>query len=278
MNKYLEKLWKLISLGLENIKLTNTTTGTKIDDVIPTFDVPAWDKCTLASCWNGANAEQRMMNMLSPHMSAEKFKTYMDWMKARGCNTAHLFTSNQADGENARYCIYGAGWSWTINTSTVALMRDRIETLRKNGFAIVLWLFADDSKWNSIAKQNFPKYLSDLKTTGLLAQASIVVAGLELNEYFNQSDVQALITAIRSVYDGKVGTHETSERHQYAPLGDICFYQVNPGKSVDWIHTHARSVSFTVGKPLNFFEIERQPSREKCEAALTGGAYAVGNW
>ena len=36
-----------------------------------------WDKCTKASCWNGKNAEQRMMNMLSPHMPDVIFNNYI---------------------------------------------------------------------------------------------------------------------------------------------------------------------------------------------------------
>jgi hypothetical protein len=29
---------------------------------------------------------------------------------------------------------------------------------------------------------------------------------------------------------------------------------------------------------MNFFELDRRENRSLCEAALKGGAYAVGNW
>ena len=241
--------------------------------------IPTWDKCDKASCWNGANASQRMMNMLSPGMSEAKFDGYMNWMKSRGCNTAHLFTSNKADGENAGYSIYGNSWDWSVDQNYVNVFNSRIAKLRKNGFGIVLWLFADDSAtWNKIAKTDFPRHLNDLKAQGLLKNASTIVVGLELNEYFNVNEVAKLISATRAVYSGKIGTHQTSGAYSYSGLADICFYQVSPGKSVSWIKSEAARVKSTTGKPLNFFEIERNPDRPKSEAAIAGGAYGVGNW
>lgn len=241
--------------------------------------IPKWDECTKASCWNGANASQRMMNILSPHMSEDKFKSYMEWMKSRGCNTAHVFTSNQKDGENAGYCIYGPSWSWKVNADYCKLMINRIKALRKNKFGIVLWLFADDSGgYNSEAKKNFAQYLSDLKKQGFLDYASTVVVGLELNEYYSASDVAKLVSATHQYYSGKIGTHQTSGQYSFAGLANICFYQVNPGMSVSGIKAEAAKVKAITGMPLNFFEIERSPSREKCEAAMAGGAFGVGNW
>lgn len=226
--------------------------------------IPAWDKCTLASCWNGANASQRMMNMLSPHMSDDKFTGYMNWMKGRGCNTAHLILANKADGENAGYCIYGNTWTWVINTGFCNLMKARIKKLRDNKFGIVIWLFTDDSgAYVSEAKKNFPKYLSDCKAQGLLDSASTVVVGLELDEYYNGNDVASLVNATRTVYKGKIGTHQTSGKFNYAVLGDICFYQVSPGKTAAWLKNEAKRVKSATGKPLNFFEIERSPNRPK---------------
>ena len=241
--------------------------------------IAKWDECTKASCWNGANAQQRMMNMLSPRMSDEKFTNYMNWMKSRGCNTAHLFVSNQNNGENAGYSIYGLNWSWNISENNCNIIKSRIGILRENGFAIVLWLFADDSvKYNSEAKKNFQKYLEDLKEQGILKYASTVVVGLELNEYYNATDVATLITATRSVYSGKIGTHQTSGKYDYSKLADLCFYQINPGKSVQYIQNEVVRVKNATGRPVNMFELERNPNRPKCEAAISAGAFGVGNW
>lgn len=240
--------------------------------------IPSWDQCTTASCWNGSNAQQRMMNMLSPGMSDGKFNDYMNWMKSRGCNTAHLIIANKADGENAGYCIYGNSWDWSVDATFVGVMKSRIETLRKNKFAIVIWLFTDDSSaYAKEAKKNFPQYLNDVKSQSLLDSASTVVVGLELNEYFNVNEVAALVNATRAVYSGKIGTHQTSGSYSYSGLADICFYQVNPGKSEAWIQNEATRVKAATGKPLNFFEIERNPAPAKCAAAKRGGAFGTAN-
>lgn len=241
--------------------------------------IPPWDACTRASCWNGSNAQQRMMNVLSPGMSAAKYAQYRDWMLSIGCNTSHVFLSNRRDGEGAGYSIYKGEWSWEIDPANVKLFSDRIADLRAHGLAVVVWLLADDSSaWNKEAAKNFPRYLADLEAQGLLAEASTVVAGLELDEYYQSAQVSALINAIRKVYPGKVGTHQTSGRYEFAALADICFYQVSPGKSAAQIKADAAKVCKATGKPVNFFELDRQPNRALCDAAFAGGAFAVGNW
>lgn len=241
--------------------------------------VPDWDEATLASCWSGANAGQRNMNILSPGMSDGKFRDRVAWQEQRGANTVHLFLANKADGEYAGYSIYGAAWDWSIDAATCDTFRDRIAYCRGRGLAVVLWLFADDSSdWNRAAAKDFPRYLRDLDSEGLLKYASTVVVGLELDEYFGAGQVSALVSATRAVYGGKVGTHETSGRAGFAGLADICFYQVSPGKSAAQIEAEARRIKAAVGKPLNFFELSRHEDRALCEAALNGGAFAVGNW
>ena len=275
MKNYLKTLLVLLFMGVfagcENTKNSDSSENK--------IAIKNWDECTLASCWNGKNASNRMMNMLSPKMSDEKFVSYMNWMKSRGCNTSHLILANKNDGEKGGYTIYGENFDWSIDQNTVNLMKSRINTLRKNGFGIVLWLFTDDSSaYTSEAKKNFPKYLKDLKDSGLLDYASTIVVGLELQEYYNAQNVAALVSATRAVYSGKVGTHETSGNYSFARLSDICFYQVSPGKSASWIKSEAARIKKATGKPVNFFEMERGPDRNKSQAALDGGAFGVGNW
>lgn len=178
----------------------------------------------------------------------------------------HWFTSNQGDGEFAGY-------------APSAAMRGRIDKARAQGFAVVLWLFADDSaSYNRAEARDFGAHVRKVKDAGLLADATAVVAGLELDEYFSASQVAALVAAIRAEFPWPVGTHETSGRHAFAGVADFVCYQVDPGKSADWIEAAARRVRKAVGKPLVFFELDRSPNRSLCEAALAGGAFGVGNW
>ena len=228
--------------------------------------VPPLERATLASCWQGSNAQTRHMNMLSPAMPEAEFDRRLAWAKAQGCNTVHWFTSNHGDGEFSGY-------------APSAAMRGRIDKARRNGLAVVLWIFADDSTgYNKAEARDFGAHVRKVKDAGLFDEATAVVAGLELDEYFSASQVAALVSAIRAEFPGPVGTHETSGRHAFAGVADFVCYQVDPGKSADWIEAEARRVKAKVGKPLMFFELDRKPNRSLCEAALAGGAFAVGNW
>lgn len=256
--------------------------GGSIAPMVPVEgSAPAWNLCTKASCWDGNNASKRMMNMLSPNMSNSKFTTYKNWMLNRGCNTAHVFLSNKADGEDANYSIYGSNFNWAINASYCSIMLSRINSLRSAGLAVVVWLAADDDRgWNAIMASNAQRYINDLHTLGFLNPdiVSTVVTGLEMDEYWNTAQVNAMSIALRQKWLGAVGTHCTSQP-VYAAYGDIVFYQVQPGTAVSTIINKCREVKTNTGKPVNMFEMERSPDNAKCVAVLNAGvAFGVGNW
>lgn len=244
--------------------------------------VPAWDKATLSSNWNGANAQQRMMNILSPLMSDAKFKERVAFMKSRGVNTAHVFVANKKDGECAGYSPFGQTFtSYVVQKNFADVMTKRLKELRKNKWAVVLWMMADDSNdWakdvaSSAAKAD--KYCKAVKDLGWFDMASTVVVGLEMNEYWNVPQVQNMVAAIRKYYKGRIGTHHTSGSAGFAGFGDILFYQVEPGKSVQAVKADTKK-ALAYGKPVNFFELQRNPNRTLCQAAMDAGAFAVGNW
>lgn len=251
--------------------------------LLPGWFKPGWRDCVHASCWSGPNAAVRLMNILSPHCPEETFEQWRDWMRARGCDTAHLFICNRRDGVWAGYSPYGADpdqdWGWRRDDALCRLMRRRLRRLRRAGLAVVVWLFADDAgDWNRAAAADFRRYLRDIAQAGLFDYASAVVVGLELDEYFDAARVAALVAATRSVWSGAIGTHQTSGRHDFAALGDFCCYQVAPGWTAQRIETEAARVRAATGRPLNFFELDRRENRPLCTAALRGGAFAVGNW
>lgn len=278
---FFEKIERELKRILEQIRDILGQDGQDEQDEpdIPT-PVPGWEYCTLASCWEGSNAQHRMMNILSPHMPDSKFNDYMNWMKGRGCNTSHLFIANLADGEYGGYSIYGRKWSWGIDKQYCDFMKSRIKTLRKNGFAIVIWLMADDSAaYSDALKTNFLRYVRDVKTQGFFDVASTVVVGLELDEYYTESEVKRLCEATKSVYSGKIATHQCSGKYAYHKYADILFYQTATGKTESQIESEVRRIKKNIGgKPINAFEISRNPARKLCEAAFRGGAFAVGNW
>lgn len=263
----LKKIWKWI-LGLFGID-----------------PVPDWKECKLSSNWNGGNAQQRMMNILSPNMPDATFDSRVAFMKDRGVNTAHVFVANRADGEYAGYSPFGKDFkSYNVNKAFSDVMTKRIKKLRKKGWAVVLWMMADDSNdWAKDVASNQAKalaYCRAVKDLGWFDMCSMVVAGLEMNEYWTAAQAATMVNAIRVHYKGKVGVHHTSNNAAFVGMGDVLFYQIEPQKNTSDTGpvVAATKKALSYGKPVNMFEVQRNPNRKFCEAALAAGAYAVGNW
>ena len=239
-----------------------------------------WPEVSKASCWEGKNASVRHMNTLSPAFSDEQAADRFQWAVDRGCNTVHLFVANQGDGEGSGYSIYGgAPTLGKVDSEAVARMARRISAARGKGLAVCLWLMADDSsKWNKTLLSDPARYAADLKSSGLLDVADAVCLGLEMDEYMSSSQAQTLAAAVRGVYFGPVGTHHTSGKGTFAGLGDIVFWQIEPGKSAAEVASATQKAKKSTGKPVVMFELARNPARGLCEAALAAGAAGVGNW
>lgn len=243
-------------------------------------DPARWDECTLASCWGGTNASKRMMNVLSPKMPESTFRDYVGWMKGQGANTAHVFLINKGDGEYSGYSPWGVGVGpgpGEPSQKTVQLMSGRIDYLLAQGLAVVVWLMADDSKdWAAAFAKNAASCLRWIVDDGLLGGVSTVVLGLEMDEYWSSSEAKAVAKATRKVWEGKVGTHHTSGKAMFSSLGDLLFYQVDPGRTAAQIKTDT-AAALRHGKPVNFFELDRGPNKSLAQAALDAGAFGVGN-
>lgn len=242
--------------------------------------IPSWKKCTKASCWRGPNAAKRHMNMLSPHMPKSRFREYLDWQKDRGCNTIHAFLCNQGDGEYAGYSPFGAVGAWTGNVShgTCRMFRERIREIRSKGLAFVPWILADDSPaFCKRSVEDHARLFRICAEEGLFAQASMVVLGLELDEYMSLAGVGARILELRKATRLKIGVHQTTGRMDYAPTADVFFGQIKPGSShnhiIDSVHRFLLS-----GRPVCMFEMERNEDRDRSNVAFAAGAFSVGNW
>lgn len=239
--------------------------------------VPDFTQCKHASCWDGSNAQKRMMNILSPKFDDGKFNTYMKWMKARGCDTVHVILVNAADGE-------GGGYNCAVDAGAADLAKRRIKKLFIEGFSIVPWIITDDSK--KYAEDLFAhaderiKFLAD---HGLFDHASYVVLGLEMDEESNYpkgvSNWPKVANALRQHYKGKIGTHHCSgNSFRYAGLGDIVLGQLEPKNAT--YGNIAEQIRYIkgLGKHAVGFEYERFANRNKAQAALDSGAIGCGNW
>ena len=242
---------------------------------------PRWNEATHALCWDGPNAEFRMMNVLSPLMDEATFHARLRFMKERGANTAHVLLVNQRDGECSGYSPWGIGVGPCVgpcDAETVRLMRHRIGILRDHGLAVVVWIMSDDSRpWARDLAANATECIAAIANAGLFDEASTVVAGLEMDEYWGAGEAAAVIGAIRRVYGSMVGVHHSGGRVPFVGLADILFYQTAPGRSPSQIASETRR-ALSHGKPVNFFELDRRANRALCEVAFQEGAFAVGNW
>lgn len=223
----------------------------------------------LASCWNGKNASERMMNVLSPKMSEAKFKARLDFMLGRGCDTAHVFLVNGGDGECAGY----RAWK----ESDRKTMLKRVASLRKAGLAVVPWIIADDSSADAgILFANADRLVGEMAE--FFNGAPCVVLGLEMDEYGKAADWQKVRAALRKRYAGPVGVHHKSGNgFPFASLGEVVLGQLDPGCTAAQVQAQIRAIK-AKGKRAVGFEYARGPARDLAQAALDAGAEGCGNW
>ena len=226
----------------------------------------------LASCWAGANASKRMMNVLSPKMSDSTFRDRLKHMTDRGCDVAHLILANTADGEAGGY----AAWK----DADLARMKERWNAVKAAGLRPIPWLVTDDSA--ELAQDLFGhagKYVKKMADAGFFADVPLVVLGLEMNEkYGSDSGWKSLRAALREHYSGPVGVHHKSGNDfPYAKYGEVVLGQLNPGCTTSQVKAQIKSI-LKLGKRAIGFEYSRNPDRSLCLAALEAGAEGVGNW
>jgi len=271
----------LVAIGCHRHHTGGSSTSTSgcISNIISSQkgDYKDWKKCKYSSNWTGANASQRLMNILSPKMDDGTFNARVNFIKSRKCDTVHLILANKADGEKAGYSIYGSKFDFNIDQNYSKVMLDRVKKLAKD-YYVVLWLITDDSNdWARTLASNPKKYVEDLDKLGFFKYASIVVTGLEANEYWNASQCINIYSAVKSKYKGKVGIHQTSGSTSLVGASDVFFGQLNPGSSKAQIQNFTKKC-LGYGKPVCMFELERQENRQKSQWALDAGAFAIGNW
>ena len=217
------------------------------------------------------------MNILSAKFSDGKFAEYVAWMKSRGCDTAHVILINARDGERA-------GYNCALDANQAALAKTRIETLRREGFAIIPWIITDDS--SAWAKDLFDHAEARIKTladAGLFDLASYVVLGLEMDEANSYQDGgkgwPKVAAAVRKHFRGKLGVHHKSgNTFRYASLGDIVLGQLEPNAATDsTIRAQIKAIK-KLGKAAVGFEYSRTADRNKSKIALAAGAIGIGNW
>ena len=247
---------------------------TVADGILPEIGVASarpWKDCRYSSNWNGSNASKRMMNVISPKFSEEKFKEYLDWQIGVGCDHVHLLMVNEADGE-------GAGYDALADAKAREVALKRVRQIRARGMGVVAWVVADDS--NGYRKKVFAdpaKYADGLKE--FMPYLSYVVLGLEMNEgEGSAAKWKALRDAVAAAgWEGPFATHHTSGKTTHAGLGSIVMDQLDPSCTASDISKSVKALK-SKGYEVCGFEYSRGPDASKAKAALDAGAFSCGNW
>ena len=246
---------------------------------IPTVFRPHYKRLTRSSSWNGRNAEQRMMNKLSPAFTEGKVRDYTQWEKGRGANCTHILLCNNKDGEGGGYSIYGRQMFGPVDEQWVRQSRRRLRYFRREGLGVWLWLLTDDDGgWNDQLLRNPEKYAEDLHKSGLLRYASGIVLCLEMTEerWAGKAVWRRFYKAMRKYFKGPIFVHHESDRLDFAAIGNGIMWQTKPGKTPEQIK-RAIAPALATGKDVYAFEMSRFPAPELGKAAVEAGAYACDN-
>jgi len=266
------------------------------------------------------NAGTRVMNSLSYQMSEETFKSIVSRCKANGDTWIYLYMANAGDGNPPRTSFYvNDQHAGEIDENKVNMMKSRLKYCREEGLCVVAWLFPDDSSsitrafveidgetmeleghsslmtnvefdaemprepMEHISKVPFDKqfkYIDDVVDNFDDWICSYCI-GLELNEYFNDTQVFQLIDKLLTRTSKSIGVHWTIGKTSLCEA-DTLYYQYGFGLSAARVAsiTQSKKASLPAGKRFIAAEYAKNSDKEGKtlgQAALGAGADGVGN-
>lgn len=255
------------------------------------------------------NAGTRVMNILSYQKSDNGFKETVARCKANGDTCIYLYLANAGDGNPPKTSFYiNDQHAGTIDANKMEMIKNRLQYCRDQGLCVVAWLFPDDSSsitrsfnvdgqdvqghsslnppsTNSYAvtRASFDKqfkYIDDIvaNLNDLICEYCM---GIELNEYFNDSQVSQLVNSLKSKSGKRVGVHWTPGRTSICGA-DALYYQYGFGLNASQIKSTTKSKKASLPSGIRFIAAEYAKSSDKegralGQAALQGGADGVGN-
>lgn len=254
------------------------------------------------------NAGTRVMNILSYQKSEDGFKQLVARCKANGDTHIYLYLANAGDGNPPKTSFYvNDQHAGTIDPGRLNMMQARIQYCKDQGLCVIAWLYPDDSSSivratmidgvavlghsslsnntnvNVICRASFDKqfkYVADV-----LANFDSLVCGycmgIELNEYFSNSQVSQLVAKMKSSTTKSVGVHWTIGGTSLCGA-DSLYYQYGFGLSASKVKSITQSKKATVPAGIRFIAAEYAKSSDKegiglGNAALDGGADGTGN-
>jgi len=250
------------------------------------------------------NASLRMMNILSPMLSRDGFKGFVNQMKADGADMCYLFIINERDGGWTPYSFYqGNQIGGAINEGVLDEMKWRCEYVRDRGMGIIIVLRPDDSpnfvrtldqyvfmnsaermmeldvspvsvmadipamRFSTLSVQSQEQYQRDA-VKHFDRYASGYWVGLELDEYYNVQQVAHYAEQLQKLTDKPIGTHQVQNQYSFASLGSVdhCYFQYGWGKSPGYMQSRTAQVKAALGKPVIAAEYNKSSNTPQARA------------
>ena len=207
-----------------------------------------------------------------PGQSPEIRARILNAMRARGYTHLYVYAYNEKDYGGPAFDMYG----------NPEAMRHALKEIIAAGLRPVVWLFPDDAdRVHGESESALKGRLSKL-VPAIDDLVSSYVLGLELDEYWSSSKVNALGSHLNGLTQKAIGTHQLPGHYNFAQMGwaDYCVYQYGFGKSESQIASATRSVKGAVGKPVvaGEYEVNSEANAVKLgNAAVAAGAAGFGN-
>lgn len=220
------------------------------------------------------NASTRCMNDLSRHISMAEFSVNRDRQRDAGANTLWLFLGNQGDGRGAPVSFYANDRIWgPVDDAALKQMHEKCIIAIDEGFALVFWMFADDSPENSKAALDVQVGYLQRAVSEFGRYAAGWCIALEADEHMGRDRVTALVAALDGLTDLPIYVHQLSGRTSFVNIPGIdgMMYQYGFGKSAAHVAADTRAKMAAVA-PRQFIGSEYHKSSDTGEARSMGQA------
>jgi glucose/arabinose dehydrogenase len=207
-----------------------------------------------------------------PGLDATQRKNCIDQIKSRNYTHFYIYAYNETD--------YG-GPSFDFYTDPV-VYKTILQEITDVGLKAVVWLHPDDALLNrNRTITELKARMSDLVPV-IDPLVSSYVLGLELDEYWGESRVDALGKHLDTLTDKKIAVHQLKGRWNFCRLAwcDYMMLQYGFGKTEVQIQTMTKDAMNDLGKPVvagEYSVSDESVSVKLGKAAVSVGADGFGN-
>lgn len=201
-----------------------------------------------------------------PGLDATRRKNCIDAIKRRGYTHFYVYAYNERDYGGPRFDFY----------TNALTYRTILQEIKDAGLKPVVWLNPDDAPFNrNRSIPNLKARLSDL-VPFIDPLVSSYVLGLELDEYWGKTKVDALGKHLNKLTKKKIAVHQVGGRWNLCRLAwcDYMMLQYGFGKNQAQIKSMTKTAMNDLDKPVVAAEYSK--SKEGVSVKLGRAAVSVG--